>query len=161
MGKTNDVEVYQNMYAYVKSNIKDEDRILPFSPTTLYISSLSDNRTLNYNDIKDLNAIEFVRALYLNLLLRFPEEGVIENIPQSFSSAKEEQIFKEKYLEKVLLSPEAQIGGAKVIGYTISFNNNLKIFTTKLRARLINILYRLWVKLPNGFRKMLRKIMGK
>lgn len=161
MEKAKDIEVYKNMYAYVQSNIKDKERVLPFSPTTLYISSLSDNRTLYYKDIEDLDIIEFVRALYLNLLLRFPEEGIIENLPKSFSSKKEELVFKNKYLEKVLLSPEAQMSGAKVIGYSISFDNKFKIIKTKLRNHLINFIYKMWVKLPEGIRKSLRKIMRK
>ncbi len=162
MSEMTNEQLYENLYEYVKNNFKDKNHELPFSPKTLYISSLSDNRVVNYEDIIDLDIVEFVRALYLNLFLRFPEEGIIEGLPKKFNNADEELRYKKEYLDNIILSYEAVSSGAKVIGYKVSTKKNLKVILRKIKQRVFGFIYnKIWLKTPQGFRGMIKKVVGR
>ena len=155
-------KMYESLYEYVRNNYKDKTHELPFSATTLYISSLSDNRTVKYDDIINLEIDEFVRALYLNLFLRFPEEGIIESLPRKFDSNDDELRFKNNYLEGVMLSCEAVSSGAKVIGYRIKQKKGYIVFLRKCKQHVFGFIYnKIWVKAPERLRKLVKRMVGR
>lgn len=150
--------VYENVYERAKAYMMDEKVEIPFSKT-VFLKSLGF--IANEVDMKDWNMlgeVDFIFISYLQLLGRFPLESDV-NYWISISD------FRRRLIDTIINSFEFQLRGITIKNNPYPQNKRKNLIRNRLFGETKEELrskwyFKIFTRLPNGMKKILRNIVG-
>lgn len=167
-------EIYGEIYNIVELQLKENSRSMPCAKNTFLYAVNAEPGICDGKALCAFEKEEFLQAVYVSLLKRLPDQEA-EQAWEYFIKTKSNEEFREVLLDALIFSPESITKGTcmkdnRIVSARLRQQRCLlqilsgeveQVAELSTKQKIKESLYKVYLRLPIGLKKVIRKLMGK